>query len=83
MEYAVMKQIGTEEPEVYQAGFTDHDKAYSAVIKAEHSVDDLLYNGIVVRTVAEAERSVEEIKIARLTRFYVARREVADWEEAY
>lgn len=81
IEYAVMRQIGEADPEVYEEGFKDKQKAWNALGKAENSLYEIQCEGINVRNAAEAEAAVKQLDEIGRSRFYIARREVTEWEE--
>lgn len=81
IEYAVMSQVDTDDPEVFQDGFKDRDKVWAALNKAENSLYDTQREGITIRNAAQAKAAAEEFKRIERTRFYIARRTVTEWEE--
>lgn len=81
IEYAVMRQVGDNKPEVYADGYSDRDKAWEAMNKVESNDYYFMHEGINVKSAAEARRVAEQMEEMARTRYYLVKREVSEWEE--
>lgn len=78
-EYAVMEQVGDAEPTIVSDGFKDYQSAYRELGDCWQQLDDLR-RGVTIYTPEDALRAAESFRAAKVTRYYVTRREVGEWQ---
>jgi hypothetical protein len=81
-QYVVMRQVGNGTPTEASWGvFDNFSDAERDMEEKQHDLNNMISEGVRIRTDADVEAALQTIADAKKTRYYVARRLPGPWEE--